>query len=85
MRLEMMKASRLEYQRGLLARYRETLGPRENDMYKVALHRIETGDSLVVFECSTLSMAKYAQRSWEHAAKHMGEFAVYILPVDANA
>jgi hypothetical protein len=56
-------------------------------VYKVVLHRISTGDSLVVASCLNLD---YADRIRDDLESDLatwvvsGVLSVYILPVDAN-
>jgi hypothetical protein len=53
-------------------------------MYKVALHRISTGESLIVGEYSTLAIAKMVRADFETRLLEWDTLVVYILPVDAN-
>jgi hypothetical protein len=80
------RKARAGIQRERLQRYRESL-PKECGMYKVALHRISTGESLIVDEANTLEVARYMRACWDALIQNgcAFGFAVYILPVDANA
>lgn len=54
--------------------------------WKVAIHRISTGDSLVVGEYPTLSVATIMRDEIEKGLFPLWyrSLAVYILPVDGN-